>query len=59
MENNLTPEEIAKAEACQTMEAWNAFCDEVTAARGGQYPQDWLAEMHMTGRLARISQRWS
>jgi len=43
MDNLLTAEEIAKAEACQAPE----------------YPRDWFAQMLLTGRMARIVKRWA
>lgn len=43
MENTkLTDVEIQKLAAAKDNEAvWNAVCDEIKAARGGQYPPDW------------------
>ena len=39
---NLTQEEINKLkEAAGNDQEWNKVCDEIKAARGGQYPPDW------------------
>jgi hypothetical protein len=36
----MTPEEKAKLRGITTVMEWNTFCDELRAARGGQYPID-------------------
>jgi hypothetical protein len=54
----LTQAEIDKAETCQTSGDWRNFCDEVKAARDGEYPSDWWHEMKLSGRMDRIVGRW-
>lgn len=59
MAKNITDEEMAKLEACQTEQDWADACDEIKAARGGvQYPDDWWAKVKMSGLMQKIMDRW-
>jgi hypothetical protein len=59
MAKNITDEEVAKLEACQTSEDWANACDEIKAARGGvQYPDDWWAKVKTSGMMQRVLNRW-
>lgn len=47
--NNLTDAEMEKLEACKTEAEWDATCDEIKRARGGDYPPDWFAKVVLAG----------
>ena len=51
---NLTPEEIDRLKACKSAEQWDAACDAVKRARGGQYPPDWWPVMKLSGLMDEI-----
>lgn len=55
-ENNLTDAEIAKLEACKSERDWTAACDEIKAARKGQYPADWWPKVQRSGLMYRVTQ---
>lgn len=56
--SNLSEQEIASLEACQSAEEWETLCDAVKAAHGNQYPDDWWPEMRLSGRMERIMARF-
>ena len=45
-------------EACQTEKDWGKVCDDIKAARGGEYPDDWWAKVNQSGMMDRILSRW-
>lgn len=55
---DLTAEELARINACQTMQEWDAMCDAVKAARNGAYPANWYPVVLQSGLMARIAKRW-
>jgi hypothetical protein len=55
---NLSQDELKVLKACQTASDWEAACDAVKAARGGQYPPDWWPVMKLSGLMDKIFARW-
>jgi hypothetical protein len=55
----LTPEEIDTLKNTKSETEWNAACDAVKAARGGQYPADWFPRIIMSGLLTVTQRNWS
>ena len=56
---DITEDEIALLEECQTEEDWNFACDVVKQNRGGHvYPPDWFDKVRQSGMMARILARW-
>ncbi len=55
---NLTTTEIEKLEATKSAIEWNAVCDGIKRARGGQYPLDWFQKVTLTGLLDEIQESW-
>ena len=55
---NLTDQEIEKLKATKSETEWNAMCDEIKRARGGQYPPDWWPRMMMSGLISQIQALW-
>lgn len=51
----ITTEEIAKLEASKSEREWNKTCDEIKAARGGQYPPDWWPKVMRSVLCARVA----
>lgn len=51
---NLTDDEFRRALDTSNPLEWNDFCDEVKAARGGEYPPDWFERMLVSGVMATI-----
>lgn len=49
MIEDLTVDELAALEAATTEAEWNAVCDCVKAARGGEYPADWYEKVLTKG----------
>lgn len=47
--SNITDAELEKLKAAKTQGEWNAACDEIKKARGGQYPADWWAKVKLSG----------
>lgn len=41
----LTESELARLKATKSEDEWNAACDAVKDARGGQYPHDWYQKV--------------
>lgn len=56
---NLTQDEVEKLMATKSESEWNAMCDEIKRARGGQYPPDWWSRMMMTGLIESIQKSWA
>ena len=50
---NLTVKELLAFTNAQSEEEWNALCDQLKKARGGQYPSDCHSLVWSTGLLAR------
>jgi hypothetical protein len=50
---NLTALELNELDACKTEKEWNATCDKIKAARGGQYPPDWFMKIIASGFINR------
>ncbi len=48
---NITAEELAKLNAADTEDEWNAVCDDVKTARDGEYPPDWFVKVMRSGVL--------
>lgn len=55
---NLTLPELLLLEGARTEAEWEACCDIVKEARGGQYPPDWFQVMNLSGRMDRIFKRF-
>lgn len=55
---NLTTGELARINACQTAQEWQAICDAVKAARKGAYPPDWFPVVLQSGLCDRVVKRW-
>ena len=55
---NLTDAELAKLKASKNETEWNATCDEVKAARGGQYPPDWYQKVLASGVAGTVQSKW-
>ena len=55
---NLTDEELKLLDSAQTYKEHRAACDQVKAARGGQYPPDWAEKMLDTGKNDEIARRY-
>lgn len=55
---NLTDEEYEKLTTTTSEEEWTATCDEVKAARNGQYPPDWWPRMMLSGAIASTQLKW-
>jgi hypothetical protein len=55
---NITSSELDRFNNAATEEEWNAACDDIKAARGGQYPPDWYAVVIRGGVLARAQARF-
>jgi hypothetical protein len=47
----ITETELTLLKSAKTDAAWNAACDEIKAARGGQYPPDWYDKVIAAGLL--------
>ncbi len=58
MASNITEEEIEKLKATNTESEWNTVCDEIKAARGGEYPADWWAKVKQSGLLDEAVRRF-
>jgi hypothetical protein len=57
--HDLTEEEFAELESCETEAAWFDICQRVKAARGGQYPNDWFPRVVCSGLARERIARWS
>jgi len=58
MQKNLTQEEMASLESCQSEEEWNALCNDIKNARDGQYPPDWWPKVKLSGLGERVASKW-
>ena len=52
---NLTEQELQKLQSATSGEHWNQLCEEVKAARDGEYPPDWYARVILSGLMARVT----
>ena len=55
---NITEEELARLEDCQSAQDWSDACDAVKEARDGHYPDDWWNKVKLSGMMDRILGRW-
>lgn len=55
---NITTEELAALEQTKGPNEWNAVCDRIKSVRGGEYPPDWFAQVHVSGFGRRVSKKW-
>jgi hypothetical protein len=55
---NITEEEIMKLLESSGAQQWNATCDEIKKARGGQYPPDWFKEVILSGLAGKVAENW-
>lgn len=58
MNTNITDEEVEKLKNSQTMVEWDAICDEIKKARGGQFPTDWWAKVKQSGIIDEATARF-
>lgn len=56
---DITQDELKKLKSSKTMEEWDATCDAIKAARGGQYPPDWFRKVMMSGLAASVQESWN
>lgn len=59
MNFDITEAELTKLEKTKSAEEWNATCDEIKKARGGNYPPNWWAKVMMSGVAAKAKSNWS
>jgi len=55
---NITKQETASLEACQSADDWSVACGKIKSARNGMYPPDWWDKVKMSGMMDRIMARW-
>lgn len=55
---NITTEEVNKLASTKSASEWNAVCDQIKRARGGEYPPDWWNKIMMTGMAAIVQRNW-
>jgi len=55
---NISVDEMAKLRNSKSEKEWDAVCDEVKAARNGQYPNDWYQKVLASGLSRRAAARW-
>jgi len=59
MDNNITNEELAAIEECQTYDDWSKVCRDIKDARGGiEYPPDWWEKVKESGLMDKVFARW-
>ena len=51
-------EVVALMESSTSENEWNANCDKVKRAHGGQYPEFWFTAIVQSGVLQRTSAKW-
>lgn len=56
--NQLVADEYTKLKAAKSAEEWDEVCDEIKAARGGQYPSDWYQRVILSGFAASVQMNW-
>lgn len=56
--SNITDAELEKLKAAKTAAEWNAVCNEIKKARGGQYPNDWWPKVQLSGLMAEVTARF-
>lgn len=55
---NITEEELAMLEACQSPQDWREACQKIKGAREEAYPDDWWDKVKLSGMMERILSRW-
>ena len=55
---NITKEETASLEACQSADDWSVAGGKIKSARNGMYPPDWGDKVKMSGMMDKIMARW-
>jgi len=55
---NITEEELAMLEACQSPQDWREACHKIKGAREEAYPDDWWDKVKLSGMMDRILSRW-
>ena len=56
--NNITDEELAMLEACQSKQDWSEATKKIKGAREQAYPDDWWDKVKLSGMMGRIVGRW-
>lgn len=56
---NITDDEIKRLEETKSEAEWNAACDDIKRARGGQYPPDWWPKVSQSGLVRRVATSWN
>ena len=51
---NITDEELAMLEACNSEDEWNSTCDKIKEVRDGRYPPDWWVKVKLSGFMDRV-----
>lgn len=51
-------EMVTLMESSKSGAEWNANCDRVKAAHGGQYPDSWYSAIVLSGVMVRTSSTW-
>ena len=54
----ITQEELSNLTLAASEKEWNAACDAIKCARGGQYPPDWYAKVVLSGLAAIVRANW-
>ena len=54
----ITKEELAMLEACQSANDWSEATKKIKEAREGSYPEDWWEKVKTSGMMDRILSRW-
>lgn len=54
----LTDKDIADLKSTRSPEEWNAVCDRIKAANGGDYPDDWFERVSLSGLHSEIRSGW-
>ncbi len=52
-------EVILLMDSSKSEEQWNANCDRVKEAHGGQYPNYWFMSIVVSGLMTRVSATWT
>lgn len=56
---DLTEEEFAEIQSCESEAVWFDICRRVKEARGGQYPNDWFPRVVNSGLASERIALWS
>mgnify|MGYP003645456666 CR=1 FL=1 len=57
--NNLTEAEIKRLKETKNESQWNSVCDDIKAARNGEYPDDWFAVVMIGGLMSEVDAGWN